>query len=82
MGGEARADLRYGVGGSIVEKRIDVYLDTVAESSKLQNSRDGRECQKRSPVVLQSFRVVDVTRIPESIRGPCKWECDCKEQAW
>lgn len=82
MGGKARADLRYGVGACIVEKRFDVYLDAVAESNKLQNSRDSSEGQERSPIVLQSFRVVDVTRIPESVRGPCKWKHDRKEQAW
>ena len=82
MGGKAGADLCYGIAASIVEKRFDVYLDTVAESNKLQNRRDGSEGQKRSPVVLQSFRVIDVTCIPESVRGPRKWKCDCEEQAW
>ena len=81
MGGEAGADLRYGVGGSIIEERFDVYLDTVAESHKLQNSRDGGEGQKGSPVVLQRVHVVDVTCIPEPVRDPCKWKHDCNEQA-
>lgn len=79
MGREAGADLRYGVGASIVEERFDVYLDTVAESNKLQNSRNGGEGQKGSPIVLHRFRVVNVTCVPESVRDPCKWKCDCKE---
>lgn len=82
MGGQARAALRYGVGASIIEERFDVYLDAVAESCKLQNSRDGGESQKRSPVVLQSFRVVNVTCIPEPVRDTCYWKCDCDKQPW
>ena len=81
MSGEAGADLRYGVGASIVEERFDVYLDTVAESNELQNRRNGGEGQKGSPVVLHRFLVVNVTCVPESVRDPRKWECDCNEQA-
>ena len=75
------AGLRGGVGASIIEKRSDVYLDTVTESYKLQYRRDGGEGQKRAPVILQRFGVVDVACIPESVGGPCNWKCDCKEQA-
>ena len=68
MSREAGAGLRCGIGASIV----DVYLDTVAESDKLQNSRDRGEGQKRSPVILHSFNVVDVACVSKPIRGPCK----------
>ena len=81
VGRETGAGLRYGIGASIIDQRFDVYLDTVAESDKLENGRDGGEGQKRPPVVLQSIRVVDVACVPESIRRPCKWKHDCNEQA-
>ena len=67
MGRETRASLCCGNGASIIEKRFDVHLDTVAESNKLQDRRDGGESQEWSPIVLQSFRVVDVTCIPKSV---------------
>ena len=75
------AGLRYGVAAPIIDKRFDVYLDTVAESGKLQNGRDGGKGQKRPPIVLHCFRVVDMACVPESIRGSCKWKHDCDEQA-
>ena len=81
MGGEAGAGLRCGVGASIIDKRFDVDFDTVAESNKLQNSRNRTEGKKRSPVVLQSFHMVNVACIPKSIGGSCKRKGDCKEQA-
>ena len=71
MDRETGAGLRCGVGASIIDKRLDVYLDTVAESNKLQNSGNRREGQKRSPIVLQSFRMVNVTCIPKSVGGSC-----------
>ena len=80
MGRETRASLCCGIGASIIEKRFDIHLDTVAKSNKLQDRRDGGEGQERSPVVLQSFRVVDVTCISKSVGYFCKWKCDCKEQ--
>ena len=81
MGRETGAGLCYGVAASIINKRFDVYLDTVAECDKLQNSRDGGEGQKRPPIVLQSFRVVDMACVPKSIRGPRNWKRDCNKQA-
>ena len=79
MRGEAGAGLSYGVAASIVDKRFDVYLDAVAKGDELQYGRDGGEGQKRSPVVLQSFGVVDVACIPESVRGSRKWKHDGEE---
>lgn len=81
MSGKARACLRCRIRASIVEKRFDVYLYTVPERYELQNSGDRGESEKRSPVILESFRVIYVACVPKSIRGPSKRKGDCNEQA-
>ena len=63
----------------VVQESGNVDADTISEGGELKNGGSASKAEKRDPVILYRFVMVDVTRIAEPIRNPGEYEDDCSE---